>query len=446
MKYRSSLKLSIIIIMIILIYFIAGCGMKDNDAKAKEEPNREEISAGRDEKENSNNSEGNKDSVNEGNNSKENSNSDSNESDNDDILNQMAEMTLEEKIGQLLIVGLEGYSMDDNTLEMIEKHHVGGFILYKKNIKDVEQLVALTNSLKTANCKNKIPLFISVDEEGGGVTRMPDGIKKLPSSGIIGRMENEELSYEVGKILGYELNIFGFNMNFAPVLDINSNPKNPVIGERAFGADKEVVSKLGVQTMKGIQSQGVISVVKHFPGHGDTSVDSHIGLPRVDHGLERLREFELVPFARAIENGADAVMVAHILFPQIDPDNPSTLSKTIITDILKGEMGFEGVVITDDMTMGAIVENYSIGDAVVKSILAGSDLILVCHGYENELQAIDAIRGAVEKGIISEDRIDESVYKVLKLKKKYNLNDKLVEKPDIQKLNKMIEETLGMAS
>lgn len=446
MKYRSSLKLSIIIIMIILIYFIAGCGMKDNDAKAKEEPNREEISAGRDEKENSNNSESNKDSVNEGNNSKENSNSDSNESDNDDILNQMAEMTLEEKIGQLLIVGLEGYSMDDNTLEMIEKHHVGGFILYKKNIKDVEQLVALTNSLKAANSKNKIPLFISIDEEGGIVSRMPEEVKKLPSSGTIGRMGNEELSYEVGKILGHELNLFGFNMNFAPILDINSNPQNPVIGDRAFGADKDIVSKLGVQTMKGIQSQGVISVVKHFPGHGDTSVDSHIGLPRVDHGLERLREFELVPFARAIENGADAVMVAHILFPQIDPDNPSTLSKTIITDILKGEMGFEGVVITDDMTMGAIVENYSIGDAVVKSILAGSDLILVCHGYENELQAIDAIRGAVEKGIISEDRIDESVYKVLKLKKKYNLNDKPVEKPDIQKLNKMIEETLGMAS
>lgn len=443
MKYRSNFKISIIII-VILIYFVAGCGMKDNNAKAIEEPNKEQISENSEGKQNLNNSEAGKDKAGEANSGKEDGNKENNS--NNDILNQMAEMSLEEKIGQLFIVGLEGYSLDDNSLEMIEKHHVGGFILFKRNIKDVEQLVALTNALKAANSNNKIPLFISVDEEGGIVSRMPEGVKKLPSSGSLGRLGSEELSYEVGKILGYELKLFGFNMNFAPVLDINSNPQNPVIGERAFGSDKELVSKLGIQTMKGIQSQGIISVVKHFPGHGDTSVDSHVGLPRVDHGLERLREFELVPFAKAIESGADAVMVAHILFPQIDPENPSTLSKAIITDILKEEMGFEGVVITDDMTMGAIMENYSIGEAVVKSILAGSDLILVCHGHENGLQAITAIREAVEEGAISEDRIDESVYKILKLKKKYNLSDQPVEKPDIQKLNKMIEETLGMAS
>ena len=425
MKYISNSKL--LTVILILIFFIAGCGLRDNDAKAIEDPNREEISVDEEEEQSLDNSE-------------------NIEGSDDDILRQMAGMTLEEKIGQLFIVGLEGYSLDDNSLEMIEKHHVGGFILFKRNIKDVEQLVALTNALKAANSNNKIPLFISVDEEGGIVSRMPEGVKKLPSSGSLGRLGSEELSYEVGKILGYELKLFGFNMNFAPVLDINSNPQNPVIGERAFGSDKELVSKLGIQTMKGIQSQGIISVVKHFPGHGDTSVDSHVGLPRVDHGLERLREFELVPFAKAIESGADAVMVAHILFPQIDPENPSTLSKAIITDILKGEMGFEGVVITDDMTMGAIMENYSIGEAVVKSILAGSDLILVCHGHENGLQAITAIREAVEEGAISEDRIDESLYKLLKLKKKYNLSDQPVELPDIQSLNKMIEETLGMAS
>lgn len=443
MKYRSNFKISIIII-VILIYFVAGCGMKDNNAKAIEEPNKEQISENSEGKQNLNNSEAGKDKAGEANSGKEDGNKENNS--NNDILNQMAEMSLEEKIGQLFIVGLEGYSLDDNSLEMIEKHHVGGFILFKRNIKDVEQLVALTNALKAANSNNKIPLFISVDEEGGIVSRMPEEIKKLPSSGSLGRLGNEGLSYEVGKILGYQLKLFGFNMNFAPILDINSNPQNPVIGERAFGADKELVSKLGIQTMKGIQSQGVISVVKHFPGHGDTSVDSHVGLPRVDHGLDRLREFELVPFTRAIENGADAVMVAHILFPQIDSDNPSTLSRAIITDILKGEMGFEGLVITDDMTMGAIMENYSIGDAVVKSILAGSDLILVCHGYENELEAIAAIKQAVEEGKISEDRIDESLYKILQLKKKYNLDDKVVEMPDIQKLNQMIEKILEMAS
>lgn len=358
------------------------------------------------------------------------------------IKEQIKEMSIEEKIGQMMVVGLEGYSLDDNSIELIEKHYVGGIILFGKNVESSEQLLTLINSIKETNSKNRIPIFISVDEEGGRVSRMPKEIKKLPSSGKIGQSNDEELAYNIGSILGQELKMFGFNMDFAPVLDINSNPKNPVIGDRAFGADLDTVNRLGLKAMKGIQSVGVISVVKHFPGHGDTSVDSHIGLPAIDHDLERLKDFELVPFKKAIESDADAVMVAHILLNKIDPDYPSSLSKTIITDILRKDLGFEGVVISDDMTMGAIVENYEIGDAAIKAIEAGSDIILVAHGFENSLSVINSIKEALENETISEERLNESVYRILKLKEKYSLSDNKIDTINVEEINSKIEEII----
>ncbi len=360
----------------------------------------------------------------------------------DPIKEQIKEMSIEEKIGQIVVVGLEGYTLDDNSRKMIEEYLVGGIIIFGKNVESSDQLLTLINSIKEANSKNSIPLFISVDEEGGRVSRMPKEIKKLPTSGKIGQLNNKELSYDIGTVLAEELKMFGFNMDYAPVLDINSNPKNPVIGDRAFGADSKIVSDLGIQTMKGIQSEGVISVVKHFPGHGDTSVDSHIGLPTIEHNLERLKDFELVPFKAAIENGADAVMVAHILLNEIDPDYPSSLSKAIITDILRKDLGFNGVVISDDMTMGAIVENYKIGDAAVKAIDAGSDIVLVAHGFENGLAVINSIKEALTNGTMSEERLNESVYRILNLKQKYNITDDVNHSIDIEAINNKISEIL----
>lgn len=356
----------------------------------------------------------------------------------DPIKEQIEEMSIEEKIGQMILVGLEGYNLDENSRKMIEEHLVGGVIIFGKNVENSEQLLALINSIKETNSKNRIPIFISVDEEGGRVSRMPKEIRKLPTSEEIGQLNDKELSYSIGAILGEELKMFGFNMNFAPVLDINSNPKNPVIGDRAFGSDLETVSDLGIQTMKGIQSKGVISVVKHFPGHGDTSVDSHIGLPTIDHDLERLKDFELVPFKKAIENDADAVMVAHILLNKIDPDYPSSLSKVIITDLLRKDLGFEGVVVSDDMTMGAIVENYEIGDAAIKAIDAGCDIVLVAHGFENSLVVINSIKEALINETILEERLNESVYRILKLKEKYNLTDDKIDAINIEEINNKI--------
>lgn len=362
----------------------------------------------------------------------------------DPIKRQINEMTLDEKIGQMVIVGFDGYAIDDNTRILIKNYHVGGFILYSYNVESSSQLLTLINSLKSMNSSNRIPLFTSVDEEGGRVSRMPAEFNKLPTNEAIGRINNADFSYKIGGVISEEIKSFGYNMDFAPVLDINSNPNNPVIGDRSFGTNAEVVSKLGVATMKGIQSGGIIPVVKHFPGHGDTSVDSHVGLPYVDHDLSRLKSFEFVPFDMAIKNGADAVMVAHILLTKIDPANPASMSKAIITDILRNQLKFNGVVITDDMTMGAIIKNYEISSAAVKSVNAGSDIILISRGYDDEVKVIDALKKAVENNTIPESRIDESVYRILKLKDKYNLKDTAISSIDVKKINSDISAVLDM--
>ena len=354
------------------------------------------------------------------------------------IRETIKKMSLEEKVGQLVIVGADGYEINAHVEELIKEYHVGGFVLFKKNIKDARQLLDLLNALKETNAVNKIPLFLSVDEEGGSISRMPDEFMKMPTSQQIGEINSKSLSYQVGSIIGEELESFGFNMDFAPVLDINSNPDNPVIGDRAFGANENVVKELGIQTMEGLRSQNIIPVVKHFPGHGDTSVDSHVGLPRVNHDIDRLKNFELVPFAAGIKKEVEAVMVAHILLPKIDPNYPASFSRTIITDILRTDMKYDGVVVTDDMTMGAVLNNYEIGTAAVESIKAGSDIVLVCHGYENEKTVPKAIKQAVESGAIPQERIDQSVYRILRLKQKYHLTDEITEFPVVQRINDRI--------
>ncbi|EMS72148.1 beta-N-acetylhexosaminidase [Ruminiclostridium cellobioparum] len=345
-------------------------------------------------------------------------------------------MTLEEKVGQLVIVGVDGYENDEHSKQLMEKYHAGGFILFKKNIQDSAQLLTLLNSLKETNAAlNKVPMFLSVDEEGGRVSRLPDEFKKFPSNKVIGQKNDSSLSYQIGNILGRELSSFGFNMDFAPVVDINSNPKNPVIGDRSFGTTAGLVSRLGIETMKGIRAENVISVVKHFPGHGDTSVDSHVGLPRVNHDLKRLESFELVPFKAAIENSVDAIMIAHILLPKLDPENPASFSKAVITDLLRTDMNFNGVVITDDFTMGAIEKNYDMGGAAVKSIQAGADIVLVCHGFDKQETVIKALLAAAQTGQISTGRLDGSVYRVLELKQRYSLGNAPAGPVDPQKIN-----------
>ncbi len=360
----------------------------------------------------------------------------------DPILKQIETMTLDQKIGQMVVVGIEGTVVNEHIRELIEDYHVGGVILYKQNISDTDQAISLLNSVKEINSDNTIPLFLSVDEEGGRVTRMPNEFTRLPTNEKIGRINNEDFSHGIGQILGKELKAFGFNMDFAPVLDVNNNPNNPVIGDRSFGSIPELVSKLAIPTMKGIRSQQVVPVVKHFPGHGDTSVDSHKELPVVNKNMEELQSFELIPFKEALENGAEVVMIAHILLPQIDTKYPASMSKSVITDLLRGSMKFDGVVITDDMTMGAILKNYDISEAAVQSVSAGSDIILVAHDFDTEVKVIQALKKSVEDGRIPEKMIDQSVYRILKLKKQYFLKDEAVKTVDVKSINLEISRLL----
>lgn len=351
-------------------------------------------------------------------------------------------MSTDEKIGQLVVVGMDGTQQNEDTQKFIKDYHVGGFIFYKDNIENTKQSLRLFNELKSSNEGNKVPLWMSVDEEGGRVTRMPEEFLKLPTNQAIGLENDSELSNEIGQVLGRELQGFGLNMDIAPVLDINSNPNNPVIGDRSFGDQAKLVSSLGIATMKGIQSQGIVPVIKHFPGHGDTSVDSHVGLPVVENDLERLRKLELVPFQDAINQQAEVVMIAHLLMPRVDPDNPASLSKIVITDILREELGFTGIVMTDDMTMGAIAENVDLQEASVQTILAGTNIVLVGHDAEKGVAVIQALTDAVENGKISDDVLNSRVYTILKLKEKYGLTNDAAKGPNIQSLNSDIRKIL----
>lgn len=361
----------------------------------------------------------------------------------DPIKEQISTMTLNDKIGQMVMVGLDGTTMPTQAKEMIEQYRVGGFILYKQNMTDASQILKLLNQLKAANQTNAIPLWLSLDQEGGKVSRMPSDFAKLPSAAQIGQANDLEYSYQIGQALGEEIHSLGFNMNFAPVLDINSNPNNPVIGSRAFGSNPETVITHGLAMMRAIRSRQVAAVVKHFPGHGDTFVDSHFDLPVVNKSRKELEAFELLPFVKAIQQEADAIMIAHLLIPQVDDTYPSSLSKKLITNLLREDLGYDGVVITDDMTMGGITKKFDIGEAAVKSIQAGSDIILVGHEYDKQLAVLKAIRKSVQARTITKEMLDQSVYRILSLKSKYQLKDSAIKTIDVGAINRQIEAALN---
>ncbi|MFY9214055.1 MAG: beta-N-acetylhexosaminidase [Tissierellaceae bacterium] len=356
----------------------------------------------------------------------------------DKIQDKLDSMTLEEKAGQLLIVGFKGTFLNDRTKSYINDLKVGGLILFDRNIESKGQIIGLVEEIKGSNAEEDIPLFLCIDEEGGSISRLPKEYRRLPDPFQIGETNDVDISFQFGQLLGNRVKGLGLNLNFAPVLDIHSNPDNPVIGKRAYGTNPERVSDIGLEVAKGIRNSSIIPAVKHFPGHGDTSTDSHLELPIIDKSLEELRNFELIPFEDAIENNIEMIMMAHILLPSLDKDYPATLSKKIVHDLLRDEMGYEGVIVSDDMTMGAIVNNFTLEDACIDFLKAGGDILLVCHGEDNPRIVFDKIIEAVEIGELSMEEIDEKVYRILELKDRYlkvgnvDLN--------LEELNNMAEE------
>ncbi|MCA1012764.1 beta-N-acetylhexosaminidase [Halobacillus halophilus] len=354
-------------------------------------------------------------------------------------LSPLLHWSMEQKVSQTLYIGVQGLTLSNQEKEMISQNQVGGVILLGRNVESAPQLRDLVDSIRQANATNPTPLFLGIDEEGGRVSRIPDSaIMNLPASKKIGDTIDTELARHTGRLLAEKVKAFGFNMNFAPVLDIVNNPSNQVIGDRSFGETPERVKNMGIPAMQAIQSERVIPVVKHFPGHGNTSVDSHYDLPVVEESIEELRDFEWVPFQTAVEQGADAIMTAHILFPELDQQYPATLSKTIITGILREQLDFNGLVITDDMAMGAISNNYGTSEAAVLSIQAGADMVLLTD--TSQFQNVkDSLIKAVRDGQIPESQLNTSVTRILQKKETYKLSEPYEETEEIPQLNKRIE-------
>lgn len=327
-------------------------------------------------------------------------------------------MTLKEKIGQCLMVGFEGTHPPREILRLVEEYGLGGVILFKRNITDPFQLAQLITTLQKKS--TRAPLFIALDCEGGRVSRLPPPFTHFPPLSFIGTLNSVPLSYRVGEIMATELRAAGINMNLAPVLDVNTNPANPVIGDRSLGRDPLLVSRLGLAIIAGLQDNGVIACGKHFPGHGDTSTDSHRELPVSPHSLKRLQEVELRPFYHATQNGLASIMTAHVLYPKLDAKQPATLSPKIVNGLLRQRLGFAGVVLTDDLAMEAITSHHTIQEAGLLALHAGCD-ILLCSPPDAHREMCETLLTAVQKGTLSEERITQSLSRILSLKERFLL-------------------------
>lgn len=348
----------------------------------------------------------------------------------DPLMEQAAQftagMTLEDKVAQMFFVtpdALTGYSgvtaAGDTTKEFYQSRPVGGIIYMAENLKDTEQTsTMLTNMKAISQERTGLLPFLGVDEEGGAVARIAGnsafGVSNVGNMSDIGATGDAQNAYNAGTVIGTYLHQLGFNLDFAPVADVLTNPDNTAIGNRSFGSDAQMVSEMVTSELAGLSSQGIYGVVKHFPGHGGTTGDSHDGAVTLEDGLEELTAQELVPFKSAIESGVSFVMVGHIAVPNvIGDDTPASLSSMMITDILRNQMGYEGIVITDGMNMGAITANYTADQAAVMAISAGADIILMPQDYET---AYNGVLQALQSGTITEERINESVTRIVRVK------------------------------
>ena len=357
----------------------------------------------------------------------------------------LAGMTDEEKVGQLFLVSIPGTGLDAASLAFLTEAKIGNVILFGNNCENGAQISALTDSIQRAVTEaTGAPALIAVDQEGGEVTRVTDGATVYPGAMAFAASGGKPTALDPvpeanalrieGEFVGEELRALGINCNLAPVADVNTNPLNPVIGVRSYGDDPERVAGAAAAYALGLQSRGVLAVAKHYPGHGDTSVDSHYGLPVSQKSLDELAAAELVPFLTAGKAGVAGVMAAHILYPRIDPDGrPATLSKAVLTGMLReGEglsNGFEGLIFTDSMRMGAVTSQYGIGNACVLAVNAGADILTTgtggdgAAGLQVQRAAYNEVLAAVKNGTISRETLDDRVGRILFYKEKYGLFD-----------------------
>jgi beta-N-acetylhexosaminidase len=338
---------------------------------------------------------------------------------------------LRRDIGQLLWIGFEDSSMDADLERRLAAGEAGAVVLFRRNLVetgpaqggaatiDAAALVALNDSLHRAAERSGDRLLIAVDQEGGKVQRIGTPATRWPPMQRLAGLDDaraQDLARRMGAAMGRELAALGFDIDFAPVLDVHTNPANPIIGDRAFSAEPEAAARRALAFAAGLADAGLLASGKHFPGHGDTDQDSHFVLPRLRHGLDRLRQVELVPFARAAAAGVPMIMTAHVVFEALDPDIPATLSPRVLGDVLRGELAYRGLVVSDDLDMKAIADSIGVADAAVRAVEAGCDALLLCRDRANQDAAFEALVRAGEKTFAMRGRIAEAAAAVRRLK------------------------------
>jgi beta-N-acetylhexosaminidase len=324
------------------------------------------------------------------------------------------------RVGQRFMVGFDGLEASADVKRLIADFGVGSVILFARNVDRPEQVAELVRELQgiARDSGHDLPLLVAVDQEGGRVQRLRGPWTVWPSLRAVGRTGSEELARGMGHAIAVELVACGIRCNFAPVVDVDSNPRNPVIGDRSFGDDPDLVGRLGRAMIEGLQEKGVVASAKHFPGHGDTDVDSHFDLPAVDHSRSRLEDVELRPFRRAIDAGVATIMTAHVLVRELDPELPATLSPRVIDGLLRRELKYEGVVVSDDLEMQAVSRGWG-STAAVLAAKAGCDLLPLCAHPDLQVEAVEAVVRASEADEIPWASMEDSCGRVRRLKQRF---------------------------
>ncbi|MBT5029023.1 MAG: beta-N-acetylhexosaminidase [Nitrospina sp.] len=343
----------------------------------------------------------------------------------------------------MIVSGFEGTTLNARTEELIVQQGIGGLILFERNFTSPDQLLTLINDLQSlvADQPDVPPLFISVDQEGGRVARLGAPFTRFPPMSCLGQANSLELAYRFGLAMGKEMRAVGVNMDYAPVLDVHSNPANPIIGHRALDTDPEKVARLGAELIRGFYDAGVIPVGKHFPGHGDTSQDSHLTLPRVERTRQSLEQTELVPFKHAIQQGLQVIMTAHVVYPAWDAEQPATFSPAIMKDVLRHDLQFNGLIMSDDLEMQAI--DQKLESIPVLGTQAGVDLFLICHDLDKVTALQNAMMQDIETGRIASATIEQSLARIFRVKKNLqSTNDKKLCLQDLLKENQSLAQEM----
>jgi beta-N-acetylhexosaminidase len=337
-------------------------------------------------------------------------------------LNALLDLSeINRKIGQLFMIGMPGLSLDEDTKRLIGDYNPGGIIFFSRNISDPLQMARLCRDLQKTSIKyHGIPLFLAIDQEGGRVARLKDPFTVFPGNEAIGMDEKSvERAREFGSVTAKEMRIVGLNMNLAPVVDVRTDKPEKHLKGRIFGEDHKDVALLGETVVKALQEKGVMAVAKHFPGLGRARIDPHLNLPKIDLDASRISEIDIAPFEAAIKAGVSGVMTSHAIYSALDPKYPATLSSIILKGILRDKLGFNGLIITDDLEMGAIRKKWGVSKGAISSFRAGADILLICKNQKNFLEGLALIRGKLLREQVLTERLSQSLERIMAVKSKF---------------------------